>query len=105
MAKTVEESKNSLVFKTDSVIITTKSGETNIYRAIQELKHLPNWSNGNYRAGHRQQIAEQSKFVDRKYFGGGNKMEENLDSFFNNNTIQPKKRKYQTKKSNHTTEQ
>ena len=25
-------------------------------------------------------------------------MEENLDSFFNNNTIQPKKRKYQTKK-------
>ena len=42
MAKTVEESKNSLVFKIDSVIITTKSGETNIYRAIQELKPLPN---------------------------------------------------------------
>ena len=59
---------------------------------------MPNWSNGNNRAGHRQQIAEQSKFVDRKYFGGGNKIEENLDSFFNNNTIQPKKRKYQTKK-------
>ena len=63
----------------------------NIYRAIQELKHLTNWSNGNDRGNDRQQIAEQSKLVDRKYIGAGKKMEEDLDLFFNNNAGQPKK--------------
>ena len=98
LATTVEENNNSLVFKIDSVINTMKNGETKIYGAIQELKHLTNQSDGNDSGSVRQQIAEQSKFIDRKYFGGGKKMEENLDFFFNNNASQPKKGSTKLKK-------
>ena len=98
LAERVEENNSSLVFKIDSVIKTTKNGETKIYRAIQKLKHLTNRSDGNDRGSDRQQIAEQSKLVDRKYFGGGKKMGEDLNFLFNNNASQPKKRKYETKK-------
>ena len=97
LAKRVEENNNSLVFKINIVINTTKNGETKICRAIQKLKHLGNQSDGNDKGSDRQQIAEQSKFLDIKYFGGGKKMEEDLD-FFNNDAIQPNKRKYETKK-------
>ena len=75
-----------------------KNGETKIYGAIQELKHLTNRSDGNDSGSVRQQIAEQSKFIDKKYFGGGKKMEENLDFFFNNNASQPKKGSTKLKK-------
>ena len=85
------------------MINTTKNDETKIFRAIQELKHLINRSDGNDKGTDRQQIAEQSKFVDRKYFGGRKKMEEDLDFFFNNNASQPKKGSTKLKKSNHTT--
>ena len=60
---------------------------------------MKNRSDGNNRGSDRQQIAEQSKFVDRKYFGGGKKMDEDLDFFFNNNASQPKERKYATEKN------
>ena len=56
-------------------------------------------NDGNGRGSDRPKIAEQSKFVDRKYFKGGKKMKEDLDFFFNNNASQPKKRKYKTKKT------
>ena len=65
-AKTVEENNNSLVFQIGSVINVTKNGETKIYEAVPELKHLRKQNNGNSKSGDRQQIAEQSKFVDRK---------------------------------------
>ena len=81
LAKTVDENNNSLVFKIDSKINTTKNGETKICRAIQELKHLANRSDGNDRGRDRQQIAEQSIFFDRKYFEGGKKWKKTLISF------------------------
>ena len=59
-------------------------------------------------SGHdRQQISGQSKFFDRKYFGRGKQMEEDLDIFFNNNVSQSTKKKknaVRTKKLNHTTQ-
>ena len=62
------------------------------------MKSLVKQNDGNGRGSDRPKIAEQSKFVDRKYFEGGKKMKEDLDFFFNNNANQPKKRKYETKK-------
>ena len=73
LARRVEENTNSLVFKIDSVIHTTKNGESKIYTMNQELKYLTNQSDGNDRSSDKKQIAEESKFVDRKYFGGGKK--------------------------------
>ena len=62
------------------------------------MKSLVKQNDGNERGSDRPKIAEQSKFVDRKYFGGGRKMKEDLNFFFNNSASQPKKRKYETKK-------
>ena len=73
LAKRVDENNNFLVFKIDTVINTMKISESKIYRAILELKDLTNRSDGNDRGSDRQQIAEKSKFVDRKYFEGGQK--------------------------------
>ena len=59
---------------------------------------MANRSDGNDSGSVRQQIAEQSKFINKKYFGGGKKMEENLHFFFNNNASQPKKGSTKLKK-------
>ena len=47
LAKKLNENRNSLVFQIDSVVKVTKNGETNIYKAVQELKTLVKQSNGN----------------------------------------------------------
>ena len=80
LAKRVDGNNNCLVFKIDSVINTTKNGKTKIYRATQQLKQLTNRSDGNDRGSYRQQIAEPSKLVDRKHFGGGKKLKKTLIS-------------------------
>ena len=98
LAKKVDQNENLLVFQIDSVINVTKNGETKIYKAVQELKNLVKQNDGNERSSDRSKTSEQSKFADREYFGGGKKMEEDLDFFFNNNASQPKKRKYEMKK-------
>ena len=98
LAKKVCQNENLLVFQIDSVVNVTKNGETKIYKAVQELKNLVKQNDGNERSSDRSKTSEQSKFADREYFGGGKKMEEDLDFFFNNNASQPKKRKYEMKK-------
>ena len=47
LAKKLNQNRNSLVFQIDSVVKVTKNGETNIYKAVQELKTLVKQSNGN----------------------------------------------------------
>ena len=90
LAERVEQNNYSLVFQIDSV---KQNGETKIYKAVQELISLAKQNDGNDRSSDRQQITEQSKLVDRKYIGGGKKMEQDLDFYFNNDASQPKKRK------------
>ena len=46
--------------------------------AVQELKSLLKQNDGKGRGSDRQQIAEQPELLERKYFGGGKKMEEDL---------------------------
>ena len=70
------------------MINVTKHGQRKIDKAVQELKSLVN--DGKDRSSDRQQITEQSQFVDRKHFGGKKKMEEELDFFLSNNASQPK---------------
>ena len=98
LAKKVDQNENLLVFQIDSVINVTKNGETKIYKAVQELKNLVKQNDGNERSSDRSKTSEQSKFADREYFGGGKKMEEDLNFFFNNNATQPKKENTRRKK-------
>ena len=70
LAKRADQNNDSLVFQIDSMINVTKNGETKIYKAVQELKYLVKQNDGKDRCSDRQQITEQSKFVNRKYFGG-----------------------------------
>ena len=51
----------------------TKNGETKIYKAVQESKSLVKQNDGKDRSSDKQQITEQSKFVDRKYLDGRTK--------------------------------
>ena len=69
MAKKVDQNKNSLVFQIYSVINVTKSSETKIYKAVQELKNLAKQNDGNQRNSDWPKISEQSKFVNREHFG------------------------------------
>ena len=73
LAKRAYQNNGSLVFQIDSVMNVTKNGETKIYKAVQELKSLTKQNDGKDRSSDRQQITEQSKFIDRKYFGGRTK--------------------------------
>ena len=56
-------------------------------------------NDGKQRNSDQPKISEQPKFFDRDTLEEEQKMEEDLDFFFNNNAIQPKKRKYETKKN------
>ena len=94
----MDQNENLLVFQIDNVISVTKKGETKIYKAVQELKNLVKQNDGNERSSDRSKTSEQSKFADREYFGGGKKMEEDLNFFFNNNATQPKKENTRRKK-------
>ena len=47
LAKKLNQNRNSLVFQVGSVVNVIKNGETNIYKAVQELKTLVKQSNGN----------------------------------------------------------
>ena len=98
LAKKVDQNENSLLFQIGSAINVTKNGETKIYKAVQELKNLVKQNDGNERSSDRSKTSEQSKFTDREYFGGGKKMEEDLNFFFNNNATQPKKENTRCKK-------
>ena len=69
MAKKVDQNKNSLVFQIYSVINVTKSSETKIYKAVQELKNLVKQNDENQRNSDWPKISEQSKFVNREHFG------------------------------------
>ena len=75
-----------LVFQTESVINVTKNDETKIYKTVQEFTKLVKQNDGNKKSSDRSKTSEQSKFADREHFGGGKKMEEDLDFFFNNNS-------------------
>ena len=72
LAKRVDQDENLLVFQ-DSVINVTKSGETKIYKADQELKNLVKQNNGNQRNSDQQKFLEQPNFVAREHFGAGTK--------------------------------
>ena len=50
LAKRVEQRNNSLVFQIHSMINITKSCETKIYEAVQELKSLVKHNDGNDRS-------------------------------------------------------
>ena len=73
MAKKANQNENSLVFQIDSVISVTKNGETKVYKAVQEMKKLVKQNDGNQRNSDRLKISEQSKFLNREYFGAQKK--------------------------------
>ena len=73
MAKKANQNENSLVFQIDSVISVTKNGETKVYKAVQEMKKLVKQNDGNQRNSDRPKISEQSKFLNREYFGAQKK--------------------------------
>ena len=73
MAKKANQNENSLVFQIDSVINVTKNGETKVYKAVQEMKKLVKQNDGNQRNSDRSKISEQSKFLNREYFGAQKK--------------------------------
>ena len=87
----MEQNDNSLVFQIDRVISISKNGETKTCKTVQELKSLVKQNHGKDRSSDRHQITKQPELVDRKYFGGGKKMKEDLDFFFHNNASQAKK--------------
>ena len=65
LAKKVDQNKNLLVFQIDSKINVTKSGESKIYKAIQDFKNLLKQNDGNERSSDKSKTSEQSKFADR----------------------------------------
>ena len=54
-----------LVFQIDSKINVTKSGESKIYKAIQDFKNLLKQKDRNERSSNKSKTSEQSKFADR----------------------------------------
>ena len=68
-----------------------KNGETNIFKAVQELKNLAKQNNGNNGGNCETKIEDEPKHFDREYFGR-KKMGEDLHFFFSNNDSQPKKK-------------
>ena len=63
---------------------------------------MTNQSDGNGRGSDRQQTAEQSKFVDRKYFVGGKKWKKTLISSLIITLVNQKQGSTKLKKSNNT---
>ena len=86
-----------LVFQIDSVINVTKNGETEIYKAVQELKNLVKQNYGNERSSDRSKTSEQSKSADRILWRR-KKIKEDHDFFFNDSASQPKKENTRRKK-------
>ena len=76
----------------------TKNGKNKIYKVVQELKNFVKQNHGDERSSNRSKTSEQSKFPDRKYFGGAKKIEEDLDFFVNDNTKEPKEENMRQKK-------
>ena len=91
LSEKVNENANLVLFQIDSVINVTKNSETKICKAVQELKNLVKQNDGIERSSDRSKTSEQSKLIDREYFGGGKKWKKTLIS------SQPSKRKYEVK--------
>ena len=69
MAKRVFQDNDSLAFEI-SVINTTKSGETKIYKAVQELQFLVKTNNGKDRSTGVKQYPEHSQLTHKENLGG-----------------------------------